>query len=197
MLNPLKVTLTNMSMDEVRFVDAPNFPQDPSRGVHKVTLNRVVYIDRNDFRTEDSKSYYGLAPGKQVGIKYAGYITCTRVITSSSGEVLELEATYAPETTANIKGHIHWVCGATAATAPQVATVRLYSPLFNEEMEMVDGSLEVVEGALVDASLVDAPVYSKYQFERVSVPENAELNIGIVLRIACVAGDCSGGLLRD
>lgn len=56
-----------------------------------MSLTKVVYIDQSDFRLVDSKEYYGLAPNKTVGIKYAGHITCTNVITSSSGEVLELE----------------------------------------------------------------------------------------------------------
>ena len=71
-------------------VDLPFF-QNPARGSHRVSLTKVVYIDQSDFRLVDSKEYYGLAPNKTVGIKYAGHITCTNVITSSSGEVLELE----------------------------------------------------------------------------------------------------------
>lgn len=65
-LNPLKVTLVNFAPDQVVLVEAPNFPQDLSRGSHKVPLTRTIYIDHSDFRLEDSKAYYGLAPGKEV-----------------------------------------------------------------------------------------------------------------------------------
>jgi len=166
-LNPLPVTLTNFPADAVKEVQAPNFPQDLTKGSHTVYLTRTIFIDYSDFRLEDSKTYYGLAPGKQVGIKYAGCITCTNVVKSPEGAVVGLEATYSPETTASLKGHIHWVSPSVPGGPPFTATVRLYSPLFNEEMEMVQGSLQVVDGAVIDASLVDAPVYSRFQFERV------------------------------
>ncbi len=103
----------------------------------------------------------------QVGLKYAGFVTCTRVITSEAGEAVELEATFSLEARTNVKGHIHWVCGASASSAPERATVRLYAPLFNEEMEMTEGSLQIVDGAVVDASLAAASPWSRFQFERV------------------------------
>ncbi len=91
------------------------------------------------------------------------------MITDEGGEVVGLEATYAPETAAAVKGHIHWVSPSTPGAQPHKATVRMYGALFNEALELVDGSLQVIDGALIDDSLVDVPAYSKFQFERVRI----------------------------
>ena len=166
-LNPLKVTLTNVAEDAITWHEAPDFPQDTSRGSHRLPLTRTVYIDKSDFKMEDSKDYYGLAPGKVVSLKYAGHITCTHVISSPSGEVLELEATYDPTRAGKVKGHLHWVSGSAPGEAPHAAEVRLFKPLFNEEMEVIEGSLEVVTNAFVDNSVVGSPAFTRLQFERV------------------------------
>lgn len=105
----------------------------------------------------------------QVGIKYGGFITCTRVVTDEAGDVVELEATFAPEAKAAVKGYLHWVSPSTPGAQPHKATVRMYGPLFNEALEMVEGSLQTIENALIDDSLIDAPALSRFQFERVSL----------------------------
>ena len=98
-LDPLRVDISNFADNPAadasgtEWVLAPNFPQDKQRGVHRVALSKVVYLDRESFRLEDEKSYYGLAPGKTVRLKYAtGVLTCTGVVRADDGGVVSLKA---------------------------------------------------------------------------------------------------------
>jgi len=92
-LDPIRVILTNFPNDKVEVRKAPDFPFDTERGSHDVPLTKVLYIDRKDFRVEDSKDYFGLAPGKEAHLKYAYNIKCTEYKTNLSGEVTEILAT--------------------------------------------------------------------------------------------------------
>ena len=188
-LAPLRVDVTNFgdnpdAVDGTEWVLAPNFPQDKQRGVHRVALSAVVYLDRSSFRLEDEKSYYGLAPGKTVRLKYAkGVLTCTGVRRGDDGAVLSLEATYdrlckddprsgkknALTAAGNKpkKGAVHWV-SSVAGAKPARAEVRLYSPLFTAEVVgdatgdwmddvATDGSSEtIISDAMIDMSLAKA-----------------------------------------
>lgn len=83
-LRPLKVTLTNMDAAAVHWVEAPDFPRDKALGVHKVAISNVAYIEREDFRMRDDKDYFGLAPNKVAGLRYAGYVKVTGVVVKDS-----------------------------------------------------------------------------------------------------------------
>jgi len=174
-LEPLKVTITNMDASETREVVAPNFPKDKSRGRHLIDLNRTVYISRDDFREEDSRDFYGLAPGKTVGLRYAGLIRCDEVVRGAAGNVLELKATYLERGTVKVKGNLHWVCAATSTAAPLRAEIRLYNQLFDVENPAADPEWEahirkdseVIVHAIVDKSLASARSLDPFQFERV------------------------------
>jgi len=174
-VEPLKVVLTNQADDWAEEVVCPNFPKDKSRGRHLVDLNRVVYIERSDFREEDSKGYYGLAPGKTVGLRYAGLITCDDVVRGASGKIIELRCTYSARGSVKVKGNIHWVCAASATAAPLRAELRLYDQLFDlinpaaaaDWEDHIQESSEVILSAIVDKSLARAKNLEAFQFERV------------------------------
>mmetsp|Transcript_43751 Transcript_43751/g.119618 ORF Transcript_43751/g.119618 Transcript_43751/m.119618 type:complete len:537 (-) Transcript_43751:123-1733(-) len=113
-LRPIKVTFTNFDDATVpKSREVADFPQKPEgeSPTHTVNLTPTVYIDAADFRTEDDKEYYGLAPGKWVGLRYGPCIKCEEVKTSADGkEVLEIVATLAnlPPDEKRPKGNIQW-----------------------------------------------------------------------------------------
>ncbi|MBL8857153.1 MAG: glutamine--tRNA ligase/YqeY domain fusion protein [Planctomycetes bacterium] len=181
-LNPVKVTIENYPEGEVEWIDAVNNPEDPAAGMRKVALSRTLWIDRDDFREDPPKKYFRLSPGKEVRLRYAFCITAKTVVKDSAGEVVEIICTYDPETrngaTPNgrkVKGIIHWVSAGHAVEAP----VRLYDHLFSAEFpdEVAEGadwksnlnpnSLELLTGAKLEQSVVEAPPGTHFQFERV------------------------------
>ena len=175
-MNPLRVELVNVGPEECFALDAPWFPKDASRGSQRMYLSRVMYIERDDFRTEDSKSYYGLAPGKTVGLRYAGLLTCVDVLRNSEGEVTSLRCEYSHERTSKPKGNLHFV-SSKPGEEPIRAEVRLYNNLFrspfpgeetgNWEDDVNVDSEVVLTNSLVAPAVREAPVESKFQFERV------------------------------
>jgi len=182
-LDPIKVTLTNYPVDELEYRTVPNYPQkasEPGHATHIIPFQRTLYIDRSDFRMEDSSDYYGLAPLKEVGLKYSYHITCTKVhCDESTGEVIALEAEVDLEKKRKPKGHISWVAYPHNHPLPSVE-VRCYSPLLlqSEDDENVDwktlvnpNSETVYPNALVDYHVLQSGIADKqgtsYQFERV------------------------------
>lgn len=112
-LSPLRVVLTNYPEGQVEEVAATTFPQRPGdASTYKLPFQRIVFIDRSDFREKDEKDYYGLAPGKSVILRYAYPITCKEAVRNDAGEVVELRCEYDREKTIKPKGVIHWVTGA-------------------------------------------------------------------------------------
>ena len=115
-LDPLKVVIENYPEGEVEEVQAVNNPEDHSMGTRQVPFSREIYIDRNDFREDPPRKFFRLAPGREVRLRYAYFITCTDVVKSDkTGEVVELRCTYDPETSGGsapdgrkVKGTIHW-----------------------------------------------------------------------------------------
>ncbi len=180
-LRPLRVVLLNYPEDQVEELDAVNNPEDPSAGRRKVPFSRVLYIEQDDFREEPPKKFFRLAPGREVRLRYAYFITCVDVIKNDAGEIVELHCTYDPETRGGsapdgrrVKATMHWVSAAHAIEAE----VRLYDRLFDREnpKDTKDGeeftaslnphSLEVLCGCRVEPSLQSAEVGDRYQFER-------------------------------
>lgn len=179
-LDPIKVVITNYPEDQVEEMDAINNPEDESMGTRKLPFTRELYIERDDFMEDPPKKYFRLAPGREVRLRYAYYITCQNVVKNEAGEVVELHCTYDPETRGGyspdgrkVQGTIHWVSAAHAVDAE----VRLYEHLFTKENpeEVEEGrdftdninpdSLKVLQ-AKVEPSLKGAPVESFFQFER-------------------------------
>ena len=133
-LQPLRVVIVNYPEDQVEELEAVNNPEDPSMGTRKVPFSRVLYIERDDFREDPPKQFFRLAPGREVRLRYAYFITCVGVVKDDrTGEVVELHCTYDPATRGGdapdgrkVKATLHWVSAAHALEAE----VRLYDHLF-------------------------------------------------------------------
>ena len=180
-LRPLKVVIENYPEGQVEEIDFPFHPEDPAMGSRKVPFSRELYIERDDFmETPPNKKWFRLAPGAEVRLRYAYYVTCTGVIKDpATGEVVELRCSHDPATKGGwsqdgrkVKGTLHWVSAAHAAPAE----VRLYDRLFTKENPsggkgdfkdwLNPESLEVIENALIEPSMADLPVGENVQFER-------------------------------
>jgi len=178
-LRPLRVVITNYPEGQVEDMDAVNNPEDPAAGTRKVPFSRVLYIERDDFMENPPKQFYRLAPGREVRLRYAYFVTCTDVIKDDNGEIVELHCTYDPATRGGdapdgrkVKSTIHWVSAEHAINAE----VRLYDRLFTvpnpdgEEGDFMDyinpNSLEVLDTCKVEPSLAHAAPGSRFQFER-------------------------------
>ncbi|UCD89463.1 MAG: glutamine--tRNA ligase/YqeY domain fusion protein [Desulfobacterales bacterium] len=180
-LRPLRVVIENYPEDQVEALDALNNPEDDSMGWRKVPFSRVLYIEQDDFREDPPKKFFRLAPGREVRLRYAYYVTCVKVVKDeATGQVVELRCTYDPNTRGGsspdgrkVKATLHWVSAAHSITAE----ARLYDHLFvkenPDEEKDVDfktylspNSLETLP-FLVEPSLANAEPGSKYQFERI------------------------------
>ena len=181
-LRPLRVVIENYPTGQVEEMEAINNPEDPSMGTRQVPFSRVLYIEREDFREDPPRQFFRLAPGREVRLRYAYYITCTGVVKDeSTGEVIELRCTYDPATRGGwapdgrqVKSTIHWVSAARAVPAQ----VRLYDHLFLKPDPGADEdggdlaaslnpkSLEVLRGCQLEPGLAGATPGSRYQFER-------------------------------
>jgi len=181
-LRPLKVVIDNYPDGQVEELEAINNPENPDAGTRKVPFSKVIYIEQDDFREEPHKKFFRLAPGREVRLKHAYYITCQKVVKDDkTGEVIELRCSYDPESrgggTADnrkVEGTLHWVSAQHAVDVE----VRLFDRLFSTEdpsktepgkdykANLNPSSLEVLSGCKVESLLKDAPVGGKYQFLR-------------------------------
>ena len=179
-LDPLRVVIENYPEGQTEEVEAINNPEDESMGKRKLPFSRVVYVERSDFREEAPKKWFRLAPGKEVRLKYAYYITCREVVRDASGEVVELRCTYDPESRGGwttdgrkVRGTLHWVSAEHAIEAE----VRLYDRLFtvpepdaDKEKPFTDylnpHSLDILNGCKLEPSLARAKPGERFQFER-------------------------------
>ncbi len=182
-LRPLRVVLENYPEGQVEEIDAPYWPEDvPKQGSRKVPLSRVLFIERDDFLEDPPKKWFRLAPGQQVRLRYAGFITCREVVKDpTTGEVVELRCTYDHPTKGGEapdgrkpKGTLHWVSAAHAIPVE----VRLYDRLFAVERpdaveegkdfleNLNQGSLASLTGCRVEPSLSTVERGSHVQFER-------------------------------
>jgi glutaminyl-tRNA synthetase len=203
-LRPLKVVIENYPEGQPESFDTPNNPEDPSMGSRRVPFGREIYIERDDFMEDPPKKFFRLAPGREVRLRSAYFITCTSVVKDDAGEIVELRATYDPETRGGDapdgrkpKATLHWVSAADAIDCE----VRLYDRLFRSENPEEAGnflddlnpqSLEVVTNAKLEPSLAGAAALSRYQFERLgyfcvdadSTPEKLIFNRTVTLKDA-------------
>jgi glutaminyl-tRNA synthetase len=180
-LRPLRVVIDNYPDGHAEQMEAVNNPEDASMGTRQVPFSKVIYIEQDDFREDPPKQYFRLAPGREIRLRYAFFITCTGVVKDANGNVAELHCTYDPATKGGnapdgrkVKSTIHWVSAEHAVDAE----VRIYETLFNREdpnvvpegqdftVNLNPNSLEVVSGAKLEPSLRDAAPGSRYQFER-------------------------------
>jgi glutaminyl-tRNA synthetase len=193
-VNPLKVVITNYPGDGTDELDASYYPHDvPLTGSRVLPFSREIYIERDDFMEDPPKKFFRLAPGREVRLRYAYFITCTEVVKDSAGNVVELRCTYDPATRGGdapdgrkVQGTIHWVSAQHALDCE----LRLYDRLFTvpdpdgvpEGQDFTSvlnpASLVVVTGAKVEPSAGNDPAGTRYQFERtgyfMSDPEDSK-----------------------
>jgi glutaminyl-tRNA synthetase len=204
-LRPLKVVIDNYPEGRSEELEAVNNPEDASAGVRKVPFSRELYIEREDFMEEPPKKFFRLAPGREVRLRYAYFVTCTSVVKDADGNVVELHCTYDPATRGGdapdgrkVKATLHWVSAQHALTAE----VRLYENLFTKENpdDVEEGqdftaslnpdSLEVLPACYVEPVLAGARVLDRFQFERLgyfcvdpdSTPDKPVFNRTVGLR---------------
>jgi glutaminyl-tRNA synthetase len=181
-LRPLKVIIDNYPQGQVEELDAINNPEDPAMGTRKVPFSRELYIEQDDFMENPPKKFFRLAPGREVRLRYAYFITCIDLVKDPrTAKVIELHCTYDPQTRGGdapdgrkVKGTLHWVSAAQAIPAE----VRLYDHLFTKEnpnegeegkdfSEFINpNSLEILRNCPVEPSLSKTEPGSRYQFER-------------------------------
>jgi len=180
-LRPLKVVIENYPQVQTEELEAVNNPEDSSAGTRKVPFSRELFIEQEDFMEQPPKKFYRLAPGREVRLRYAYFITCKDVVKDDSGRIVELRCTYDPATRGGdapdgrkVKSTLHWVC----ASHSLPAEVRLYDHLFSKEDpdDVVRGedfksnlntnSLQILDSCRVEPSLAEAKPGRRYQFER-------------------------------
>jgi glutaminyl-tRNA synthetase len=193
-LRPLRVVITNYPEDQVEELEAVNNPEDASAGTRMLPFSRVLYVERDDFREDAPRKWFRLAPGREVRLKHAYYVTCQEVIKDENGDVVELRCTYDPESRGGstpdgrkVRGTLHWV----SATHALDAEVRLYDHLFTQadpgdvpeggdfKDSLNPDSVEVLVDCKVEPSLGGAEPGSRCQFLR--------------LGYFCVDPDSAGG----
>ena len=178
-LDPLKVVIENYPEGQIEEMEAPNNPEDSSAGSRRVPFTRELWIERDDFMEEPPRKFFRLAPGREVRLRSAYFVTCTEVVKDAEGRVVELRCTYDPETRGGgapdgrrPKATLHWLSAAHAVPAE----IRLYDYLFREPFPGAGGrdlfedlnpeSETVLTGCLVEPSLADALEGETVQFER-------------------------------
>jgi glutaminyl-tRNA synthetase len=177
-LAPLKVVIENFPEDRVETMEVVNNPEDPAAGIRPVAFSRELWIERDDFMEDPPPKFFRLAPGREVRLRNAYFITCTSVVKDEGGRVIELRCTYDPATRGGDspdgrrpKATLHWVSAAHAVSAE----VRLYDHLFARPDPGAEGDLfgdlnpgseTIVRGAMLEPSLAEASIGQAVQFER-------------------------------
>ena len=201
---PLKVVITNYPDDLAEEFEAVNNPEDENSAKRLVSFSKELYIERKDFMEEPPAKFHRLAPGKEVRLRSAYYITCTEVIKNEDGSIKELHCTYDPATKGGwssdgrkVKGTIHWV---NARNCLKIEA-RIYENLFEMEdpFEVEEGhdfienmnknSLQIVD-AYAETNLKNLETGKQFQFERVgyfcidkdSTPEKIVVNRIVTLK---------------
>jgi glutaminyl-tRNA synthetase len=201
-LDPLKVVIENYPEALVEEMDAVNNPEDQAAGTRKVPFSRELWIEREDFMEEPPAKFFRLAPGREVRLRSAYFITCRDVVKDAAGNVVELRCTYDPATRGGDspdgrkpKATLHWI----SAAHSMPAEVRLYDHMFSRPDPGADGDLfadlnpdseKVLTGCLVEPCLAEVPCGETVQFERLgyfspdpdSTPEHAVFNRTLTLK---------------
>ncbi len=180
-LRPLELVIETYPEDAEETVEAVNNPEDPSAGTRPVPFSGRLFVERDDFREDPPRKWHRLAPGQEVRLRYAYYVTVTRVEKDpETGEVVRLVASHDPQSRGGstpdgrkVRGTIHWV----SARHARRVEARLFEPLFlHEDPEDVPegedwraslnpNSVETAE-ALVEPSVAELGPGERFQFER-------------------------------
>jgi len=181
-LDPVRVVIDNYPSEQVEELEAENNPEDPTMGKRKLLFSRELWIEKEDFMETPPKKFFRLAPGREVRLKHAYYITCQQVEKNpDTGEIQTIHCTYDPETRGGwsqdgrkVKGTLHWVSASHAAPAE----VRLYEHLFAKENpndlkagetfkdHLNPNSVKILKNCYVEPSLLEAEPGSRFQFLR-------------------------------
>ena len=176
-LRPLKVVIENYPEGEFEELTAANHPDDPAAGSRSIRFGRELYVERDDFMENPPKKFYRLAPGREVRLRYAYFITCYEAVKNAAGVVIELRCSYDRKTRGGnapdgrkVQATLHWVGAADA----KPAEVRLYNPLFTSPSpnaadfaaDLNPDSLEVLREARLEPALATTKVGEVVQFER-------------------------------
>lgn len=181
-LDPVKLIIDNYPEDHVDELDAINNPEDESMGKRKVPFSKVLYIERDDFREDPPKKFFRLAPGREVRLRYAYYITCTHADKDpETGEITAIHCTYDPATKGGwsddgrkVKATLHWV----SAKHSIEGTVRKYDRLFTVENPntkkegktftdyLNPDSLSIEKGCKIEPWILNCKAGDQVQFER-------------------------------
>ncbi|MBL6865213.1 MAG: glutamine--tRNA ligase/YqeY domain fusion protein [Rhodospirillales bacterium] len=177
-LRPIKVIIDNYPQNQVEELRAIDKPNDPNSSTRMIPFGRELYIEREDFLEEPTKKFFRLAPGREVRLRFAYFITCQKIIKDSNGEIKELRCTYDPETKGGnapdgrkVKGTIHWVSAEHAIEAE----IHQYDYLFKSENpsenenfldDVNPNSLKKLLGCKLEPCLKDSAISATVQFER-------------------------------
>lgn len=173
-IDPVKVIIDNYPEGQSELCHVENNPENEVLGSRDLTFSREIYIERNDFMEEPVKKFFRLAPGKEVRLKGAYFITCQSICKDENGVITEIHCTYDPETksgsgcTRKVKGTLHWVDANNCVDIE----ARLYDYLLDESIESDDfleqfntSSLQVMH-AKGEAYLANTQPGDHYQFLR-------------------------------
>ena len=204
-LHPLKVVITNYPEGQTEMLTAINNPEDENAGTREIPFCRELYIDQDDFMENPPKKYFRLAPGQEVRLRYAYFVTCQEVIKDANGNITEIHCTYDPASRGGnspdgrkVKGTIHWVSANHAVDAEVRLFDRLFAVEAPEECEegktfldnLNPNSLQVLQNGKMEPALANVKVLDKMQFERVgyfcvdkdSTPEHLVFNRACTLK---------------
>ena len=204
-LHPLKVVITNYPEGQTEMLTAINNPEDENAGTREIPFCRELYIDQDDFMENPPKKYFRLAPGQEVRLRYAYFVTCQEVIKDANGNITEIHCTYDPASRGGnspdgrkVKGTIHWVSANHAVDAEVRLFDRLFAVEAPEECEegktfldnLNPNSLQILQNCKMEPALANVKVLDKMQFERVgyfcvdkdSTPEHLVFNRACTLK---------------
>lgn len=179
-LDPIKLIITNYPEGQSEILKGENNPElEDNGGYRDLPFGGELWIEAEDFMEEAPKKWFRLAPGNKVRLKSAYIVSCTGFEKDASGKVTAVHCEYIPESKSgqdtsgiNVKGTMHWISAEKAETAE----IRLYDRLFQVEdpsseegdfkSYMNPNSLEIIEEAKIEPSLLEAQPGEQFQFIR-------------------------------
>ena len=180
-LDPVKLIIDNYPDDQVEILQAINNPEDPEGGTREMPFSKELWIERSDFRENADKKFFRLTVGREVRLKYAYIIKCTHIVKDEDGHIVEIHATYDPETKSGmaqsnrkVKATIHWL----SVDHAHPAEVRLFDKLFTvpepdnaEEgktfLDFINPESLIVKEAFIEKGMENDTQHPYYQFERI------------------------------
>lgn len=180
-LDPVKLIIDNYPDDQVEMLQAINNPEDPEGGTREMPFSKELWIERSDFRENADKKFFRLTVGREVRLKYAYIIKCTHIVKDEDGNIVEIHATYDPETKSGmaqsnrkVKATIHWL----SVDHAHPAEVRLFDKLFTvpepdnaEEgktfLDFINPESLIVKEAFIEKGMENDTQHPYYQFERI------------------------------